>query len=651
MSRRHSSLFLHVNSDPNPNVNPTLWEHRLRQRRPISRNPFEPEDSSVKDYGTADVVSSPAEEPQALKYDEPQPMNGKENSREEFTSGERPRNQDLEWGDQVPSWLNLFYDLAWTATFSSLTSFHLLFVFLQLVVFGALAATTRGFDVSNYILHSPGSLQLETYDAITITPDRYKAERLTKISLRVITFVLAFSRLLLLIQHLRVAIYAKLTSKSSRFPRRLLIVPTALFVSMGLFFASFAISLRSFSREPHGAKLKFILCGVGLFVEIVAHVVRFQLEISQGIRLRSHGSITGRLNDITTIILGEGINAIAGTFYAIEQAPGFSGPTGSAIVCCGIIVFFLAYLYFEGPAPLKFVRRRAAWVMMHFPWLLSTILLLEGVKNQLLFSSFLDSATFLVSKISDAVDAANDLTQFNDTLRPLLLQGGISFDTEYQSWMNLLRSKLAAAGNQSESALDAVANEATVVWFLRVQLSATLNTYLNFMDNDSISETTYSNIQKYRNDYDFVLEDINSLSQSDSMPHFVEILGDMLKPSADNGRYIMAICGLTFICLASMNLIQSWPRDRFQWASIFSRYAMGISMTLLLFLNLGGTQSYVESTDAGLNGRAAVFRWIDASWVLPTLALAYAIQFIIDTALVYVSVWHTKRLAARGSRA
>lgn len=54
--------------------------------------------------------------------------------------------------------------------------------------------TLVGFDVSNYILHSPGSLQLETYDAITITPDRYKAERLTKISLRVITFVLAFSR-------------------------------------------------------------------------------------------------------------------------------------------------------------------------------------------------------------------------------------------------------------------------------------------------------------------------------------------------------------------------------------------------------------------------------------------------------------------------
>lgn len=66
-------------------------------------------------------------------------------------------------------------------------------------------------------------------------------------------------------------------------------------------------------------------------------------------------------------------------------------------------------------------------------------------------------------------------------------------------------------------------------------------------------------------------------------------------------------------------------------------------MTLLLFLNLGGTQSYVESTDAGLNGRAAVFRWIDASWVLPTLALAYAIQFIIDTvSMVFVFVNHKR---------
>jgi hypothetical protein len=94
--------------------------------------------------------------------------------------------------------------------------FHLIFTFLQLLIFGALAATTRGkcteeltsfgylylylgYDVRNYILQSPGSSQLEPYDITTISPERYSAERLTKISLRVITFVAAMSRYVVMV--------------------------------------------------------------------------------------------------------------------------------------------------------------------------------------------------------------------------------------------------------------------------------------------------------------------------------------------------------------------------------------------------------------------------------------------------------------------
>ncbi|GAB1524678.1 hypothetical protein RhiTH_007832 [Rhizoctonia solani] len=410
--RRRSSLFLHVKSPPNPNDKyaPTLWEHRLRQRRPISRNPFE---KSVPDgdYGNTVITSSPVIQSEPTKF-------------EEVEAGDPPEepvklksNWDMEWGEQVPSWLNLFFDLAWTATFSSLTSnnkfrepwdsvsyiaffitawwlwvsqvaynvdfytddwFHLIFTFLQLLIFGALAATTRGYDVRNYILRSPGSSELETYDIITINPERYSTERLTKISLRVITFVLAMSRVFLLIQHLRVVIYAKITAKANRLPRQLFIVPATLVISTGLFVTAFLTTIAPKGTEPYGAKIKYACWGSAVLVEMVAHIIRFQLDLNRGIRLRSHGSITGRLSDITTIILGEGMNAIAGTFYAIEQAPGISVPTGSSVICCGIIVFFLTYLYFEGAAPLKSVRRRAAYIMMHLPWLLSVILLLEG---------------------------------------------------------------------------------------------------------------------------------------------------------------------------------------------------------------------------------------------------------------------------------
>ncbi|CAE6397844.1 unnamed protein product [Rhizoctonia solani] len=257
MTRRRSSLFLHVSSPPSPNVNPALWEHRLRQRRRISLNPFE-KSPPKGDYGNTVITSSPVIENEQIKFEETK------------TGGDHEEpvrlksNWDIEWGEQAPSWLNLFFDLAWTATFSSLTSnnkfrepwdsvsyiaffvtawwlwvsqvaynvdfytddwFHLIFTFLQLLIFGALAATTRGYDVRNYILQSPGSSQLEPYDITTISPERYSAERLTKISLRVITFVAAMSRVFLLIQHLRVIIYAKITAKANRLPRQLFIVP------------------------------------------------------------------------------------------------------------------------------------------------------------------------------------------------------------------------------------------------------------------------------------------------------------------------------------------------------------------------------------------------------------------------------------------
>ncbi|KDN45562.1 hypothetical protein RSAG8_04886, partial [Rhizoctonia solani AG-8 WAC10335] len=91
--------------------------------------------------------------------------------------------------------------------------------------------------------------------------------------------------------------------------------------------------------------------------------------------------------------------------------------------------------------------------------------------------------------------------------------------------------------------------------------------------------------------------------------------------------------------------------DRFHWASIFSRYATGTCMLLLLLLNIGSVQVYVGWSDEQLARRAGIFQWIDASCVLPTLALAYIIQFIIDTALVYAAVWHSRRAATSGEQA
>ncbi|KAG8735123.1 hypothetical protein FRC10_010964 [Ceratobasidium sp. 414] len=581
MSRRRSNLFMHVKSAPNPDAKfvrhpasrPALWEHRLRQSRPISRNPFVADDSSSGSYeGTG--VESPGPTMQPVKFDS---SASGENSQEELRIDNT--NHDIEWGEHAPEWLNLFD--------------------VEQQVQAAL-----GFDVSTYILHSPGSTQWEDTAIETITPDQYSNERVAKVSLVAISIVLALSRLLLLVQHIRVAIYAKFTHRSKRYPKRLLLVPAAMAISTALFFVAFVITKRH-GEEVTGAKVKFFLWAPAIVLEVVAHVVRFQWDINDGIRLRSHGSITGRLSGITTIILGEasmGINAIAGTFYAIEKAPGFGGPTGAGIICCAIIVFFLTYLYFEGAAPLKSVRRRAAWVMAHLPWLLSAILLLEGklslgVKNQLLLSSFLNSASYLIEATTSVIypDGDFDPVAFNNTMRPLMLKAGMTFDSQWAKLVDLISQNMTATNVTDLD--DQTLAEIQGVWYYRLEMMSILNTYINFMDNETITDSVQQNINKYQNDYAYV-----------------------------------------------------YQANRFHWASIISRYTMGFSMALLVLMNVGKYQTFFQPAGVPDKDRAAIFNWIDAvpttknsNWVLPTIALAYGVQFLVDTALVYAAIWFGRK--------
>ncbi|KAG8735122.1 hypothetical protein FRC10_010963 [Ceratobasidium sp. 414] len=365
LTQQHPNFFLNISTSPDPGANPSLWEHRLKQRRPISRNPFEPGSSS---YGLRTIDSSASLPTRCSLCEYEDGKLGFSVDVESVKSGSviltSKNNSDQEWGDQIPGWLNLFYDLAWSATFSSLTSvvalgfaclpisphlsylcqiniqifynaefytddcihqetvlfnrarFHTLFTFLQLILFGTLASATRGFDITNYILHSPGSDHLEPYDVDTITPDRYGDERLAEISIHVIMVSISISRILIYLAaahcyssniYEALAIYAEITSKTKCYPLKLFIVPVSLVISSTLFFAAFKTTMGHFGQTPQGAKLKFVLWGVAILVEVVAHIVRFQVDFAEGdgIKLKSHRSITGRLTDITTIILGE----------------------------------------------------------------------------------------------------------------------------------------------------------------------------------------------------------------------------------------------------------------------------------------------------------------------------------------------------------
>ncbi|QRV88304.1 low temperature requirement protein LtrA [Ceratobasidium sp. AG-Ba] len=677
MSKKLAVLFRHIRSDPNPDEHVDLFEHRDTQWRPFFTNPFVPAESSTADETqTVPLPALPAlpHRPNSSVSEKEDPEIKGANGGIQNTSNE---SYDVAVGKQAPEWLNLFYDLAWTASFANITSSysfnsewdaltytvlfaltwwmwasqvfysidfytddwaHLISILLQLVIFGGLSAVTRDIDISNYITHLPGVSGFEEIQTETLTPKVYMARKMAQPLFERIALIVALSRLLLFVQYAIVIFWATRTSKPKRCPRRLLEVPISLFISTALFFTAYGTT-KYRGDEKLWAIGKFVLWALGFLVEIVAHVRRLHYQVSGPIRLKAHGSIRNRFNTITTIIMGEGINAIAGTLYSIQKSPGFTKTMAVSIVCCAVIIFGLVYLYYQGSAPSeKPVRRRAAWALVHWPWLLSVILLLSAVKNQLLLVNFINSAGYITDVNYQIFTTNMTDAEFNHTFGNILLESGSTLDDQLKKYTDLISQNITDSNNTNLST--EAEDEIWSVWYYRMQLESVLNIYTSFMSNDSISDELQNTITRYQYDYDYAYQDVANPLEAGI---WEEVVWGLMKPSVQNTRYIMVLCGATLWSLATLNLIQSWPRDRFQWYSIVSRYGTGLCMMLLLFLNFGKYKTYFPPYDAPKSERTGVINWMDARWVLPTLAIIYGVQIIVDAILLYISVRLSRR--------
>ncbi|CAE6468036.1 unnamed protein product [Rhizoctonia solani] len=722
-----------LHKDPDSNSSEQRYG-RLHQWRPISWNPFDIQDGAG--------MAREDEEYQHLLEKPPTSPNDSLN-----VPSASPKTESNQLLNPGPAWVNLFYDLAWTATFSSLTQngqfdtiwdtisyaaffvvvwwlwasqvlysinfytddwFHLVFIFLQMGIFGMLAATTRGFDITTYILHSPGTPGVlsdpQPLKAIT-EPEKYNNELAARTSIQVIALSIALSRVLLLVQHLRVLMYAHFTVRSRRgrgyrIPRKLQIIPMGLLVSTALFLAAWGLSMTLSGISEMGAKLRYVLWGSGLIVEVLSHVHMSRIswprpsfgrlvtykplwnsgdknevegldspatpsfESSAAPSLLElpvpHSDVTlgSRLEAITTIILGEGINGIASTLYSIISAPGLEGPIIVNIICTGFIVYFLAFLYFEGPSSghtdsKDKIRRKVYWLLLHLPFLLCIVLLLQGelikhvyrlliltssslgVKNQFLLTSFLSTAR-KIAKDLDSVD--DDLLLIwnqpnlglNGTIIETMVKYNVSWTQEYNELAKNV-SKWSSVRTDISSPLSLQQKKELFIWHWRLSLRILVNLHAIFMGSNTVPDETETRINKYYQDSTLPQHDHDTPSDFLGNLNYYSILEEMLKHSIKSARYIMALAGIIFILLGALDVAHSKPRDRFQCGTIISRFLMGFVFLLLLLLNIGEHQKlWVNKGEE--HKQAGVFSWISSYWVLPTIALAFGVQCLIETA-------------------
>ncbi|CAE6427874.1 unnamed protein product [Rhizoctonia solani] len=732
-----------LTKDPDPHSYPSLADLRSRQWRRTSRNPFEPSEESTDaaptpdrlNFGAATAVTSGAlgttgaggapgtrRMPTSESYQTKSSVEHAESPLPELRHTEPSGPGSEESEPEYPKlkypgsmWVHLFYDLAWSSCFASLTQngkfenpldtlsyflffaavlwlwasqtlysihfytndwFNLTSTFLQLFIFGMISATTLGYDVTTYIAHSPGLPTLRDSGDDEITPERFTDEKTAFLSLLVLAIAFTATRIIHLVQYLRVLYYANWSTKArpspsggspqgpwvSQVPPQLIAITVGLLISTPMFGAALGIAASDFGQTVLGASLRFGLWACGFLVEILSHFsmpiywyIRelrgfekngdclHKLPVSPGLDLYE------RLQTITTIIFGEGINGLAGTLSAVLVAPGVGRTVAANVVSAACIVWFVAYIYFEGPkgrtAPRISSLRALIWLLLHLPFLASTVLLLIGMKSQFLLTSFLSSLFRTTSRFNDILNRqllGNNnpaVWRANAEMKRLLVQRGIVWEKEFDDLIDTIR-------NSTEP--QAVITRA---WSVRLSLTMVLNVFkdINGGSDDSIPSDIQPSIDEYYKNLTLAFNDSQTMTDDPQNSEYYKIMTGLLDGYILSTRYIIAFAGLILISLSLQDFVHSWPRDRYQWGVIISRFTMGAVFCLLLLLNIGKYQVlFVPPQD--LRQRAGVFLWLEAFWVLPTIMITFGVQFLIEIALARFAERATEKAKAAGEK-
>ncbi|CAE6466008.1 unnamed protein product [Rhizoctonia solani] len=685
-SKLEDKLPPHFTKEPDA-TEPELVAKRREQWRHFSRDPYKPPRDDEKPSQSAEQA------PERQKQEPP------EYSRRLRHPGS--------------GWTLLFYDLAWTATFATLSQsgsfiepmdvvsyfgffaavlwlwasqtlycvhfytndwFHLTSIFLQLIIFGLLAATTKGYHLTNYISRSPGSTELNSSTDQISDEDalqRFNAERTDLFSAKAMALAFALTRFLHLLQYLRVWLYARWGKGAEnrghthrgRFlfdrvhPQVYAIIVGLIFSNMMLF-AAMGIMFSSYGTSVAGASIKLGLWIGGFLLEIFSHLWYPVLRLMARRRRQKESEagkppgtlhwtedvnplplakvdLSERLDTITTIILGESINGFAGTLTSILTAAGVGRAIGINVASTAFTIWFIAYMYFEGPksgsSPESEGLRRLTWMVFYLPFLASIFLLFAGIKNQFLLTSFLSTVGRSLQGFQTLLGQQNvtqrlrnfDTSLESDTaIKTFLFERDIIWKAQYQQLSALFRN----ASNETDFQTQMNA------WRMRLSMMMASNTYeardCAFNGNEGISEEIKPLIGNYTSTTNF-----NSS---------LEILTQLLDGSFQGARFILVFAASIPICLGIQCIVHSPPRDRYQWAVITSRLALGLLLAFLLLLNIGKYQEFYVSRLVA-NQRAGVFLWLDAFWVLPTIAVAYAVQFLLEITLAYFAKQATEK--------
>ncbi|KAG8929898.1 hypothetical protein FRC02_004906 [Tulasnella sp. 418] len=581
-------------------------------------------------------------------------LRGRKNAKDIISTAERGRDiwDDDPVGDRPPSWLELSGDIAWTATFSSLTSnteivdgmsivsygvffgmmwqlwasqarydikfytndwWHRIFFILQICTYGGLAAFTSDFDVF-WGLRSNQRIFVGNVKELTaevIAKNLYKKRHLSFMG---IALVMAISRCLLLLQYLRVIYYRYKHRVSSWL---CMLTPISIAISLILFFACFAIlmsvdpsqayTIAAIEDGKQGkvnqlrpyAIIQLLLWASAMLVELIGHAFTPDDHKDQ---LRGHGSITERLSTLTVIVMGEGLNGLCSTLRHSVNALGVGAQTVIQLCSVAIILYLYWLLYFDGfrkRLPPKKINKEI-WILLHLPFHLFLILMLEGLSKEYLF-------------VQSAVAFLEPSPEMDKVL------GKLDMSWEQQ----ILDSK-----NAISTSMEAIYIH-VYRWFLTVVYKMSKGT------SDKLDEKVEYMYHNYMTNDTFINEDMDKSGLDGLGYNGQKVLNEFFESIYSGALWIVPVAGVVLLNIGLLNYLQSRPRDPYAWGSFLTKAIGGVVMICLAGFSATTADRLAESVP----------------WFLPIIAIVLSTVVFMNMMLHIIYRWVRTRSSSSSTTA
>ncbi|TCD65038.1 hypothetical protein EIP91_003317 [Steccherinum ochraceum] len=524
--------------------------------------------------------------------------------------------------------------VAYNARFREYNWPNRVFLFFQLLVFCAFAAFTNNFDIENGIVDNSAQeaqldalRQAQNWDNSTIQSKAFTEDRGPTLNIRGISMVMAFSRILMLVQYFYALGFT--THRNAKNRHLFYVHLGTLFISVACYVAAF---IRIGSEPDRNAQIvKIILWIAPILLEVGSQfLVSLAADSNLAISVKYNAkTFAARSATVFIIILGGGLDNITQGFHFMVGNLSF-GPHRVAVIFCASLIFILLFtLHFTTiPDPERAdvrddgVRRRRDLGLFFFGffYLCAVVITLQGMASMMQVGNVADSmqTAFQFLRTTEEHLAT---TNYSSTLTSDMYDANTIERLKTNGYdINTILSSLnvpIALHMANTTFPTIIIDQALYVTDMNI-LGSGLQ-IINALPQDPQSIIT-NEILAYVTAGATALP--NTITTKDA---FVRISEDVINLYATPALWFSASGGAILLILAGMALIDRWGSLHvFSMAQIISRFIMGAALVLLVILDVNASTVKLDA-DYNYTG-AAIWRLATKSWILPAYALILLLE-------------------------